>query len=205
MSRPFSLISTACLSGLLLSMLLSGCAVGPKYQAPAAGLTSFHNRAATAADNHSSPPPLDRWWTGFNDPTLVTIVERALSENLDLAATLERVNQARAAAGAAGARLYPTGELNVSATAEHQSLKGNLGSIAGGYPTFRRNIHEYAIGPGASWELDLAGGLRHNAAAFRDEVQAVEADRMGSRVVIAADAADAYLQVRGYQARLAIA
>src|ERR1700730_4028553 len=106
---------------------------------------------------------------------------------------------------AAGAKLYPTGELDASATAERQSLQGNLGSIAGGYPTFRRNIHEYAIGPAASWELDVAGGLRHNAAAFRDEVQAAEAERSGTRVMIAADAADAYLQVRGYQARLAIA
>jgi NodT family efflux transporter outer membrane factor (OMF) lipoprotein len=61
------------------------------------------------------------------------------------------------------------------------------------------------IGPAASWELDIAGGLRHNAAAFRDEVQAAEAERSGTRVMIAADAADAYLQVRGYQARLAIA
>jgi NodT family efflux transporter outer membrane factor (OMF) lipoprotein len=51
----------------------------------------------------------------------------------------------------------------------------------------------------------VAGGLRHNAAAFRDEVQAAEAERIGTRVMIAADAADAYLQVRGYQARLAIA
>lgn len=205
MSRPFPLMSVAGLSGLLLSVLLCGCAVGPKYKAPTPALASFHNRAADTANNHGAPPPLDHWWTGFNDPTLVTIVERALSENLDLAATLERVNQARAAAGGAGARLYPRGEVDASATAEHQSLQGNLGSIAGSYPTFRRNIHEYAIGPGASWEIDLAGGLRHNAAAFRDEVQAAEADRIGTRVVTAADAADAYLQVRGYQARLAIA
>ncbi|WP_175748405.1 TolC family protein, partial [Burkholderia ambifaria] len=32
-----------------------------------------------------------------------------------------------------------------------------------------------------------------------------EADRLGTRVTVAADAADAYLQVRGYQARLAVA
>ena len=61
------------------------------------------------------------------------------------------------------------------------------------------------MGPAASWELDVAGGIRHNAAAARDEVQAAEANRIGTRIIVAADAADAYLQVRGYQARIAIA
>ena len=49
---------------------------------------------------------------GFHDPMLVTIVQRGLRQNLDLAASLERVNQARAVAAGAGARLYPTGELD---------------------------------------------------------------------------------------------
>jgi len=204
MSRAFSLICKPGLSGLLLSLLLEGCSVGPKYKAPAPALAQFHNHV-DAPTRDAPKTPIDRWWTGFNDPILVTIVERALNQNLDLAASLARVSQARAAAAGAGAKLYPMGELGVSATAERQSLEGNLGSIAGGIPTFRRDIHEYTIGGAASWELDVAGGLRHNAAAFRDEVQAAEAERIGTRVMIAADAADAYLQVRGYQARLAIA
>jgi NodT family efflux transporter outer membrane factor (OMF) lipoprotein len=51
----------------------------------------------------------------------------------------------------------------------------------------------------------VAGGIRRNAAAARDEFQAAEADRIGTRILVAGDAADAYLQVRGYQARIAIA
>jgi NodT family efflux transporter outer membrane factor (OMF) lipoprotein len=159
-----------------------------------------------AADANKAPSPsLDDWWNGFSDPQLVSIVQRALNENLDLAASLERVNQARAAAAGAGARLYPSGELDASAVAERQSLNGNLGTISGISPTFRRNIHEYTIGPAASWELDVAGGIRHNAGAARAEVQAAEANRIGTRIIVAADAADAYMQIRGYQARIAIA
>jgi NodT family efflux transporter outer membrane factor (OMF) lipoprotein len=205
MSRSYPLISQVRLSTLLLSLLLEGCLVGPRYKAPTPALAPFHNHIDVPADKAASAPPLDRWWTGFNDPMLVTVVQRALNQNLDLATALARVSQARAAAAGAGAKLYPAGELDASATAERQSLEGNLGSISGSYPTFRRNIHEYKIGPAASWELDVAGGLRHNAAAFRDEVQIAETDRIGTRVIVAADAADAYLQVRGYQARLAIA
>ena len=193
---------------LLLSMFLQGCAVGPKYKAPpppGAELAPFHNKLEASKSRDVPSPSLDEWWNGFKDPMLVTIVQRALSQNLDLAASLERVNQSRAVALGAGARLFPTGELDASATTEHQSLEGNLGTISRNDPSFRRNIHEYTVGPAASWELDVAGGIRHNAAAARDEVQAAEANRIGTRIIIAADAADAYLQVRGYLARIAIA
>jgi NodT family efflux transporter outer membrane factor (OMF) lipoprotein len=202
-----SAFSKAVIGTLLLGLLLQGCSVGPRYKAPpvsASALAPFHNKAEATA-NANPTPALDEWWTGFNDAMLITIVKRALSQNLDLSASLERINQARAAAAGAGARLYPLGELDTSATAERQSLAGNVGTISSSSPGFRRNIHEYTIGPAASWELDVAGGIRHNAAAARDEVQAAEADRIGTRIMVAADAADAYLQIRGYQARIAIA
>src|SRR5260370_278931 len=205
MSRDYPLASKAGLSGLVLSTLLAGCSVGPKYKAPTPALTPFRNSVDGSAAGNYSPPPLDRWWTGFNDPMLETVVQRALNNNLDLAAALARVDQARAAAAGAGARLLPTADFGATATAERQSLAGNLGTIAGGFPTFRRDIHEYALGPAASWEIDLAGGLRHGGAAARDELQAAQAIQAGTRVTVAADAADAYLQIRGYQARLAVA
>lgn len=203
MTRTTSIIPKAGVCTLMLSLLLQGCSVGPKYRAPAASLSPFHNKVESPTSN--PPPPLDQWWDGFNDPMLVTVVQRALDQNLDLAASIERVNQARAVAAGAKARLYPAGEFGASATAERQSLQGNLGTISSGSPGFRRDIHEYVLGTAASWELDVAGGIRHNTAAARDEVQAAEADHSGTRIIVAADAADAYLQIRGYQARIAVA
>jgi NodT family efflux transporter outer membrane factor (OMF) lipoprotein len=207
MTLVFSKTVRAGLGALLLVLFLQGCAVGPRYNAPAvsAAVVPFHNKVDTPDGAGKSVPPLDQWWTGFNDAELVAVVQRALAQNLDLAASLERVNQARAAAAGAGARLYPEGELQASATAARQSLQSDLGTISSRSPTFRRDIHEYTIGPAASWELDVAGGIRRNAAAARDEFQATEADRIGTRIMVAGDAADAYLQVRGYQARIAIA
>lgn len=205
MSRDYPPVSKIGASGLALGLLLGGCSVGPKYKPPMPALVPFHNGIDGSAVRDASPPPLDRWWTGFNDPILVTVVQRTLDNNLDLAAALARVNQARAAAAGAGAQLLPTADFGATATAQRQSLEGNLGTIAGGFPTFRRNIHEYALGPAASWEIDLAGGLRHGAAAARDEFQAAEALQAGTRVTVAADAADTYLQIRGYQARLVVA
>jgi hydrophobe/amphiphile efflux-1 (HAE1) family protein/NodT family efflux transporter outer membrane factor (OMF) lipoprotein len=188
---------------LMLALLSQGCSVGPKYKAPTASLSAFHNKVEGPASN--PVPSLDQWWKGFNDPELVMLVQRALEQNLDLAASLERVNEARAVAFGAKARLYPSGEFDASATAERQSLQGNLGAISSSSPGFRRDIHEYVLGTAASWEIDVAGGIRHNASAARDEVQAAEAGHTGTRIIVAADAADAYLQIRGYQARIAVA
>ena len=77
-------ISKMGLSSLALSTALAACTVGPDYTPPKTELAPFHNAAdASAAQGHSAPP-LDRWWTGFDDPILVTVVQRALNENFDL-------------------------------------------------------------------------------------------------------------------------
>ncbi|WP_341962616.1 TolC family protein [Pseudomonas sp. RC10] len=193
------------LSSLALSVMLAGCMVGPDYVAPKSELTEFHNKASDQVKAGQQALQLDRWWTGFNDPMLANIVQRALDQNLDLAASVARVNQARAAASGAGAQLLPTVDLGASASAQRQSLRGPTASVAGPGPGFDRNIHDTNIGPSASWEIDVAGGLRRNAAAAENEADAAEADRLGTRIIVAADAADAYLQVRGFQARLEIA
>lgn len=188
-----------------LSLALTACSVGPDYVSPVASWMPFHNFRAVEDRKAPAPPKLDQWWTGFGDPLLVTVVERALNQDLDLAAAMARVQQARALASAAGARLLPTADLEASATAQRQSLESPLGGLARGLPGYNRSQREYAVGPAASWEIDLFGGLRRGARAAREEAEAAEADQMGTRITVAADAADAYIQIRGYQARLAVA
>jgi len=205
MNRIVAIASETILSGLLVGTMLTGCAVGPDYEAPKEQLAPFHNATSVPTPAGLAAPSLERWWMGFDDPMLVTIIQRALTENLDLAAAVARASQARAIAAGAGAQLLPTVDLGASATGEHQSLRGPIGTIARQSPGFKHDVYEVALGPLASWEIDLFGGLRRSAAASQNETQAVEAEQAGTRVIVAADAADAYLQIRGYQARLAIA
>jgi NodT family efflux transporter outer membrane factor (OMF) lipoprotein len=190
---------------LAAAALVAGCAVGPNYKAPVTQLAPFHNLPAAAAAATTPPPPLEEWWRGFDDPMLLTVVQRALDQNLDLAGALARVQQARAEAAGAGAALAPTLDLGATATAERQSRESPFGQLGSVLPGAKRDSQEYAIGPAASWELDLFGGLRREASAAREEAQAAEAERAGTRISVAADAADAYIQIRGFQARLAVA
>src|SRR5947208_8539621 len=69
---------------LALGASLTGCAVGPKYHRPTANLQPFHNAVSIETRTASLPAStLDQWWTGFRDPELTRIVNRALDENLD--------------------------------------------------------------------------------------------------------------------------
>ncbi len=185
---------------------LAGCVVGPSYRAPTIALQPYHGGAALAArGNQPAAPPLDRWWTGFHDDELTHIVERALQQNLDLAASLARVRQARAMAHEAGAALLPEGEFSAQIAGEHQSLDSPIGTLARHAPDYERDQTLRDVGVGASWEIDLFGGLRRATQAADAEAQAAEADHLGVRVSVAAEAADAYLQIRGDQMRLEVA
>jgi NodT family efflux transporter outer membrane factor (OMF) lipoprotein len=202
--RPDSaLTAVGLVVAAIAGSMLSGCAVGPDYKTPAEHLAPFHSTAAAATV--AAPAPLDAWWKGFNDPELDRIIERVLAQNLDLAASLARVHQARAAAREAGARLLPSGELSAQVDSMHQSLDGPIGQLASVVPGYDRNGTQSDVGVGASWEIDLSGGLRRGEQAADAEAQAAEADHLGVRVSVAAEAADAYLQVRGDQARLRLA
>jgi NodT family efflux transporter outer membrane factor (OMF) lipoprotein len=183
-------------------MTFAGCAVGPDYRPAPISLGAFHNASAVRDMNRASPaPPLDQWWSGFHDPLLTQIVERALEQNLDLAAAVARIDQARAVAHGAGAALYPAAAVTGQAAQIRYSLESPIGTARdlGG---FDRNASLFNLGIGASWEIDLFGGLRRGAQAARAGAESAEAAGIGTRITVAADAADAYFLVRGFQARL---
>jgi NodT family efflux transporter outer membrane factor (OMF) lipoprotein len=199
--RPLTAVLAA---GGFLWLGLSGCAVGPDYRQPETGLDDFHSAPAVQARG-APAPELDAWWQGFNDPLLSSLVQQAQAQNLDLAAALARVQQARGVASEAGAQLLPTADLGAQAARVHQSLESPLGQAGSALPGYNRNQSDYNLGLGASWELDLSGGLRRGKEAASAEADAAVAEQAGTRISVAADTADAYLRIRGDQARIAVA
>ncbi|MDE1900572.1 MAG: efflux transporter outer membrane subunit [Alphaproteobacteria bacterium] len=189
----------------VIALALAGCAVVPDYAgAPDMALQKFHNVDSVAAGQQNGDTvSLDKWWAGFNDPELTKIVEKAIDQNLDLAASIARVQEARAAAQSAGARLLPTADASADATHIRSSLESPIGAIGSHLPGYDRDNDFYNIGAGASWEIDLFGGLRRGEEEAEAEAQAAEAEHLGVRVSVAAEAADSYIQIRGFQAQLA--
>ena len=188
---------------LTLALLTSACAVGPNYQRPEVSLTKAYVTPAPATA--TQPASLETWWDGFGDPMLTTVVQRAQARNLDLAQATARIRQSRAQARAAGAALLPQAGATGSVARVDQSLLSPIGEIGSQLPGFERDYDDSAVGASASWEIDLFGGLRREREAAIAGAKASQATAQAVRISVAADAADAYLQVRAYQARLEVA
>lgn len=191
---------------MIAAVLTAGCSFGPRYKPALVSLQPYHNAPSIESRTATPAPPLDTWWTGFNDPELTKIVERALDQNLDLAASFARVEQARAAAHEAGAKRKPEFDLVGSDASARQSIATPIGrAVSGVIPGFNRNQNILDLGVGATWETDIFGSLKRGAEIAAAEAQAAEAERLGTRVSVAAEAADAYMQIRGAQVRLTFA
>jgi NodT family efflux transporter outer membrane factor (OMF) lipoprotein len=163
------------------------------------GQTAVEGRQATANAE------LATWWIGFGDPQLARFVALALEQNLDLAQASARVAQARAGLGAANAALLPAGSVTGSVARAYQSIETPLGKVLNSTPGFDRYGNAYEANVGASWELDVFGGLRRGREAAFAEYLASEAGAIATRLAVAAQTADIYITIRGLQARLNVA
>ncbi|MEO8119907.1 MAG: efflux transporter outer membrane subunit [Rhodoferax sp.] len=194
------------LAMLIVASLATGCAVGPDYARPNMPLPErFLGQAAVDQRQATVSADLLAWWTGFGDPQLTRFVTLALEQNLDLAQVSARVAQARAGLGAANAALLPSGNVSGQAARAYQSVETPLGRVLNSTPGFDRYGNAYEANLGASWELDLFGGLRRGQEAALAEYQASEAGAAATRLAVAAQTADIYINIRGLQTRLDVA
>lgn len=186
--------------------ILSGCAVGPDYRPPLVELTStFLGQKGVEQRSVQGKADLQRWWAAFDDALLAHYVALALEQNMDIAQATARVAQSRAALRYADAALLPAGNVSASAGRGYLSVETPLGQVLNSSPGFDRWGGTYEANLGASWEIDLFGGLRRGRETARAEYEASEAGVAATRLVIAAQTADVYVMIRGLQARLAIA
>ena len=193
-------------AALLVASLSTGCAVGPDYARPDLPWPERF-QGQTAADHRlaKSSADLATWWTGFGDPQLTRFVTLALEQNLDLAQAYSRVTQARAGLSAANAALRPAANVSGQAARAYQSVETPLGQVLNSTPGFDRYGNAYEANIGASWELDMFGGLRRGREAALAEYQSSEAGAVATRLAVAAQTADIYITLRGLQARLDVA
>lgn len=189
------------------SVLLAGCAAGPRYVAPvsiqpAAFMSGPEVEARSSA---SEAADLVAWWRAFDDPLLTSLVERGLTQNLDLQQAAARVVQARAALKGADAELMPSGQVSGQAGEVYQSRETPVGRIGSAFPQFERSTETYELSLGASWEIDLFGGRDAARDAARADWQATQAGAVAARLSVAAQIADTYVAIRMLQARVDVA
>lgn len=179
--KPFNLsrsCRTLCSLSLLL-MVTTGCSV-----APLPALKPTPPEAWRNAPPPGSPlaPDLNQWWRAFNDPKLDALVARALQNNLDVAAAVERLRAARVLRQHAQSPYLPS--LGIKT---HDAISPDT------------STSYFLIGFDAQWELPLFGaGQSADRVAQGNEARIV-ADLRSVQVSLVAEVVRQWIELRSAQ------
>ncbi|MET0293323.1 MAG: efflux transporter outer membrane subunit [Steroidobacteraceae bacterium] len=181
---------------LVISGLISGCAVGPAYVAPPAG-TQSQDWLAADADTRAVE---ESWWRGFDDPVLTRLIETATDGNLDLRVARARLTEARAARDQVAGATHPQWQASAAATKNRLSENGQLPIDR--IPGFARDFDLFDAGFDASWEIDLWGRDRRMTDAAVARTEAAAESVRDAIVSLRAEIARTYVELRVAQTRL---
>ncbi len=193
-ARPLACAAVAALG----ACSLGACSLAPRYAAPPAPRVAQYKEAgdwmpAQPADSE----PRGSWWEPFGEPGL-NALERGLAQsNPDLRAAVARFDEARAVALSAHSNLFPTLDASASAARTRSSGNAPLAGIFGNKPS---TYDDLVTGLDLSWQIDLFGRLRNQAAAAGAQAQASAADLASVRLSLQAELASDYFSLRGADA-----
>jgi outer membrane protein, multidrug efflux system len=181
---------------------LAACNFAPPYTKPTLPTpppTAYKEMGPWTPAVPADDAPRNQWWLVYSDKTLNDLETKLLASNPDLAAALHRYDQASALERQAAAAQYPQIGSQASATANKESANRPL-RLPGGNSNYADNI----VGGTASYELDLWGRVRNLVAAGKAEAQASKADIGTTRLMLQAELADDYLNLRGLDAQVRV-
>lgn len=193
---------SAAAAWVALSVLLAGlcgCAVGPNYKQPEVSTPAAFQQAVPDSFTTGSSD-LREWWAIFNDSLLESLVNRAATNNLDLRIAAARIDEARALRGVAKSGLAP--QIDATGAAQVTRASEETTPLPAG---FSPENEFYSIGGAASWELDVWGRVRRSIESATAGYEASIEEFRDIRVILYAEIAATYIQVRTLQKRIAYA
>ena len=186
---------------------LAGCALGPDYFTPDTPVPAGFVSAAAGPNSPGTGGELWQWWRSLRDAQLNSLIDRAIQNNLDLKIALDRLQQARLQLVVIGAQALP--EVNSSAggglgtgTDETKGRAAQALRDADNNQGLKK-ISEIA-GLDAEWQIDIFGRIARRFEAQVYTTEALKEARNWVFVVIAADVARLYFDLRARQERLQI-
>ena len=197
------------LSLLAATVALSGCAVGPEYFTPDVALpaTFLAQPASKEPAAGGASADLWQWWRTLRDPQLNDLIARALQNNFELKIALDRLQQARLQLVVIGSAALP--EVNGSAgggvgTGTDETRGRVAQALRDGDNSQGLKKISGSGGLDAEWEIDFFGKIARRFEAQVYTAEALKEARDWVYVVIAADVARLYFDLRARQERLQI-
>ena len=181
---------------LATAFILAGCTVGPDYQQPdlnpPAAFVSQDVLSLLNQDRTDAGLPV-RWWTGFHDPTLDTLVQQGLNNSPAVSAAAARVRQFEANVRLNAAADDPLIDVSAGPDISERIDLGDGGS---------ETSTGLSAALGVLWPFDVFGQTRRNTQSARAALEAAQADFEDIILSVSAQIAAEYLQLRGNQRQL---
>jgi multidrug efflux system outer membrane protein len=179
--KKLASLTSGTVVAIMVSILMSGCMVGPNYHRPIVqtpGVYRDLNENAQAQAQVASFADLP-WWQVFRDPQLQDLIRTALKENYDLQLATERIAAARAQVAITRSSLFPQVQVG--------------GTFAGGKdPSTQSKYNILTLTADAAFQVDLFGRLRRATQAARAELLATEDARNTVILTLVSDVASYY-------------
>lgn len=197
-------IHKSLLPGALALGLLQGCVtlvtVGPDYTPPETKMPDAWHQAATEglAEGEAN---LQTWWDTLNDPVLADLIDRAGQGNLDLKEAVARIREARARLGIASGEQFP----DIDGQGFFERSRTSKGITEAVPPPQDRTDNFYGMGLDSSWEIDFWGRIKRSIESADASLKASIEDYRDVVVLLLADVASNYVEVRALQARIRLA
>ncbi len=183
---------------LLALGLVTACAtVGPDYAPPESEVPDSWHQELTKGLSEGEAA-LQTWWTIFDDPVLDSLIDRAAEGNLDLRIAFARIQEARALRGVAAGERMP--DLDGTGAAARSRVSEEIVPVL---PDRTDNF--FGIGLDASWEIDVWGRIRRSIESADAGFEASVENYHDVLIVLYADVASTYVEVRTLQERLRLA
>jgi outer membrane protein, multidrug efflux system len=182
---------------LVMSLVASGCAVGPNYKRPAVNAPTEYRGAQVAAQQASfADMP---WWEVFRDERLKQLVQTALVNNYDLRVAITRIEQSRQISAQARAQYFPFVNYSVSSSDGRNEFAGTV------VPNGGQTKGAFVAAASVAWEADVWGRLRRLNESARAQYLATEEARRGVMLTLVSDVAQDYFLILGLELQLDIA
>jgi len=193
----------------ITTLLLTGCMVGPKYQAP----TPSANGTAPPVAYKESPTefqstdgwkvaqPQDamlhgKWWEIYNDPELNALEDKLNIDNQNIKQFFENFMEARTLIAQARSQLYPT----VGTSPGYQAARSSSNLTNASSANTGRVSSIGSLPFQVSWEPDLWGKVRNTIHAEQYNAQLSAADLENEKLSEQASLAAFFFEVRGQDA-----
>jgi multidrug efflux system outer membrane protein len=157
------------------------------------------------------------WWVMFADPVLNRLEDQAVQSNQDLQGAIARVDEARAAAAAAAADLYPKVSAPLEASRQHTTNTGPVttsrlvgAGFGAGFPTsfagqaLQNTYSDFQVPLTVGYEIDVFGRVAHAHDQARANAAASQADREGVKLSLTAQVAANYFALRAADSAVAV-